>query len=150
MLTFRFHAAWMADKYMETQQPVGHINERSPHSNIFAGPNRTALLAPLVSILILALLITSAAWTKFFHQRELVKEKQKQLREVLPVSVVTATLGPKIEQFTLPGTTQAIQDAPIFARVNGYLGHRFVDIGDKVHAGQILADIETPERSEEH
>jgi RND family efflux transporter MFP subunit len=46
---------------------------------------------------------------------------------------------------TLAGTTQAIQDAIIYARTSGYLRKRHVDIGDKVKAGQLLAEIESPE-----
>jgi RND family efflux transporter MFP subunit len=45
----------------------------------------------------------------------------------------------------LPATTQAIQDSVIYARTSGYLKKRFVDIGDKVKAGQLLAVIESPE-----
>jgi multidrug efflux pump subunit AcrA (membrane-fusion protein) len=47
--------------------------------------------------------------------------------------------------WSLPGTTQAIQDAIIYARVSGYLRKRYVDIGDHVKAGQLLAEIESPE-----
>ena len=46
---------------------------------------------------------------------------------------------------TLAATTQAIQDAIIYARTSGYLKKRFVDIGDRVKAGQLLAEIESPE-----
>jgi RND family efflux transporter MFP subunit len=46
---------------------------------------------------------------------------------------------------TLPGTTQAIKDSIIYARTSGYLKRRFVDIGDRVKAGQLLAVIESPE-----
>jgi RND family efflux transporter MFP subunit len=46
---------------------------------------------------------------------------------------------------TLAATTQAIQDAIIYARTSGYLRKRHVDIGDKVRTGQLLAEIESPE-----
>jgi RND family efflux transporter MFP subunit len=46
---------------------------------------------------------------------------------------------------TLAATTQAIQDSIIYARTSGYLKRRYVDIGDRVKAGQLLAEIETPE-----
>jgi len=46
---------------------------------------------------------------------------------------------------SLPGTTQAMQDAITYARVSGYLSKRYVDIGDRVKAGQLLAEIESPE-----
>ena len=46
---------------------------------------------------------------------------------------------------TLAATTQAIQDSIIYARTSGYLKRRFVDIGDHVKAGQLLAEIDSPE-----
>ena len=45
----------------------------------------------------------------------------------------------------LAGTTQAIQDAIIYARTSGYLSKRHVDIGDHVRSGQLLAEIASPE-----
>ncbi len=45
----------------------------------------------------------------------------------------------------LPGTLRAYIDAPIYARVGGYLKRWYVDIGAHVRAGQVLAEIETPE-----
>src|SRR3984957_15783370 len=47
--------------------------------------------------------------------------------------------------YSLPGTTQAIQDAVIYARVSGYLSKRYVDIGDQVKTGQLLAEMQSPE-----
>jgi RND family efflux transporter MFP subunit len=46
---------------------------------------------------------------------------------------------------TLPGNVQALYEAPIYARTNGYLKRWFVDIGTPVKAGQVLAEIEAPE-----
>jgi multidrug efflux system membrane fusion protein len=46
---------------------------------------------------------------------------------------------------TLPATIQAFYDAPIHARVSGYLKKWYVDIGAPVKAGQVLADIDTPD-----
>jgi len=48
-------------------------------------------------------------------------------------------------ELVLPGTVQANYDAPIYARTSGYLRHWLVDIGARVKAGQLLAEIETPE-----
>jgi RND family efflux transporter MFP subunit len=45
----------------------------------------------------------------------------------------------------LPGDVQAFNDAPIHARVPGYLKRWYVDIGAPVKAGQVLADIDTPD-----
>jgi RND family efflux transporter MFP subunit len=46
---------------------------------------------------------------------------------------------------SLAATTQAIQDAVIYARTSGYIRKRHVDIGDRVQAGQLLAEIDSPE-----
>jgi membrane fusion protein, multidrug efflux system len=65
---------------------------------------------------------------------------------VIPaVVVMTPSRAPATADFTLPGNIQAIQDVPIFARADGYLKRRFVDIGDRVRQGQVLAEIDTPE-----
>ena len=45
----------------------------------------------------------------------------------------------------LPGDVQAFYNAPIHARVSGYLKRWYADIGAQVKAGQVLADIDTPE-----
>jgi RND family efflux transporter MFP subunit len=46
---------------------------------------------------------------------------------------------------SLPATTTAFEAANIFARTNGYIEKRYVDIGDRVKAGDLLADIVAPE-----
>jgi RND family efflux transporter MFP subunit len=61
------------------------------------------------------------------------------------VAVVTPARGAPQEEIVLPGTMQAFADASIYARTNGYLKRWYVDIGTRVQAGQVLADIDTPE-----
>ncbi len=46
---------------------------------------------------------------------------------------------------SLAGTTQAFQDAILYARTSGYISRRRVDIGDRVQAGELLAEIAAPE-----
>jgi RND family efflux transporter MFP subunit len=48
-------------------------------------------------------------------------------------------------ELVLPGSVQADIDAPIYARTSGYLKRWLVDIGARVKAGQLLAEIDTPE-----
>jgi RND family efflux transporter MFP subunit len=49
------------------------------------------------------------------------------------------------QEVILPANVQAFKDAPIYARTNGYLKRWYVDIGAHVKAGQLLAEIDTPE-----
>ena len=50
-----------------------------------------------------------------------------------------------MQRLVLPGYTAAWHASTIYARVNGYVGNWYDDIGDHVHAGQVLAVIETPD-----
>ena len=64
---------------------------------------------------------------------------------ILTVSFVHATAGSKADDLALPGTVQAFIDAPIYSRTNGYLRKWYFDIGARVHKGDLLAVVETPE-----
>ena len=64
---------------------------------------------------------------------------------VLAVSVLQPKTGSPTQEIVLPGNMQAFKDTPIYARTNGYLKRWYTDIGTRVKAGQLLAEIETPE-----
>ena len=49
----------------------------------------------------------------------------------------------------MPGNIQAVTEAPILARAEGFLKTRYVDIGDRVTAGQLLAEIEAPDMDQQ-
>ena len=61
------------------------------------------------------------------------------------VNVAPVRRSPSSSALELPGDLQANLEGPIFARADGFMTKRFVDYGDRVHAGQLLAEIETPE-----
>jgi len=65
------------------------------------------------------------------------------------VSVARPKLGAPQTEIVLPGNIQAFTDSPIYARTNGYLKKWYVDIGARVKANQLLAEIETPEVDQE-
>ena len=50
-----------------------------------------------------------------------------------------------VEELILPANVEAFYDAPIYARVNGYLKSWAHDIGDRVKAGEVLAVIDAPD-----
>jgi multidrug efflux pump subunit AcrA (membrane-fusion protein) len=61
------------------------------------------------------------------------------------VNAATVKRASPSTQLLLPGNITPITEAYIFARAAGYLKRRYVDIGDRVTAGQKLADIEAPD-----
>jgi RND family efflux transporter MFP subunit len=60
------------------------------------------------------------------------------------VDVVTVQSAPRTDVLSLPGEAAAWYESTIYARVDGYVEKWFVDIGDQVHEGQVLATIQTP------
>ncbi|MGD0539150.1 MAG: efflux RND transporter periplasmic adaptor subunit [Verrucomicrobiota bacterium] len=65
------------------------------------------------------------------------------------VAVTVPTPGTNSAGASLPAELKPLVEAPIYARASGYLKRWFVDIGAKVEAGQLLAEIETPELDQE-
>ena len=63
----------------------------------------------------------------------------------LTVAVIHPKVTGATQELVLPGNTQPLIDAPVYARTNGYLKKWYADIGTRVKAGDLLADIETPE-----
>jgi RND family efflux transporter MFP subunit len=63
----------------------------------------------------------------------------------LPVNVVRAKQGKASNEVVLPGTLQAYEESPVYARTSGYVHEWYVDIGQRVRAGQLLALIDAPE-----
>jgi RND family efflux transporter MFP subunit len=61
------------------------------------------------------------------------------------VSVAIAHTGLIANQLTVAGVFQAFQEIDVHGKVSGYIGHIYVDIGDRVHKGQTLAVLEVPE-----
>jgi RND family efflux transporter MFP subunit len=61
------------------------------------------------------------------------------------VATILPKRGAPQQEIILPGNMQAFIDSAIYARTNGYVKSWTVDIGAHVKAGQLLAEIETPE-----
>ena len=77
------------------------------------------------------------------HEAEVRQWTQEQA--VPTVAVITPRAGASTQRLVLPGTVQAWFEAPIYARVNGYLKKWNFDYGAHVKKGDVLAEIETPD-----
>jgi RND family efflux transporter MFP subunit len=79
-------------------------------------------------------------------QQRAVMATAEQFRDFVPsIRVATVTASPGNIVVTLPATTAAFVDANIYARATGYIEKRNVDIGDRVKAGDLLAQLAVPE-----
>jgi len=77
------------------------------------------------------------------HESEVTQWTQKQA--IPTVAVITPRQGAAAERLVLPGTVQAWYEAPIYARVNGYLKDWYFDYGAHVKKGDLLAEIDAPD-----
>jgi RND family efflux transporter MFP subunit len=68
-----------------------------------------------------------------------------EAQAVPTVEVIRPTTTDLDPEIVLPGDIEAFYEAPIYARVPGYVKQWYEDIGAQVKAGQILAEIDTPD-----
>lgn len=107
------------------------------------GPGIAFLLLVLIAAGVIGWYVRKGITSRVAAETKLETESHENA--VLTVSLVKPKLGQQNQELILPGNTQPIIEAPIYARTNGYLKSWTADIGTRVKAGQVLAEIETPE-----
>jgi len=106
-------------------------------------PSRTLALGLTAVTVLLAVVIYGGIRERAQAERRL--GNVTELAAVATVNIVHPDPGAAAQEIVLPGTTEPFNDTPIYARTNGYLKRWYVDIGTHVQAGQLLAEIDTPE-----
>jgi RND family efflux transporter MFP subunit len=105
---------------------------------------RLKKLATIAGI-VLAIVFLAVCIDRFVKERRVARATEEAASAPPTVDVIRVQPVGAVQRLVLPGQTAAWHTSTIYARVNGYVGKWFVDIGDKVHAGQVLALIETPD-----
>ena len=121
----------------------GQARRVEPRTPLHPPMRSVAVWGPIAAVTVLAILVILGAWhrvTQRHDQRDFVQRTTQ-----LEVNVATARRDSKPKELVLPGTFQAFNQTTIFPRSNGYVKSWKVDIGDNVQAGQLLAEIATPE-----
>jgi membrane fusion protein (multidrug efflux system) len=95
-------------------------------------------------LLILAGLLTVGLVPRLRQMRELDAE-QSAANGAPAVAVITVKRGGPTTDLALPGSLEALHEAAIYARTAGYVRRWYPDIGARVQAGQLMAQIEAPE-----
>jgi multidrug efflux pump subunit AcrA (membrane-fusion protein) len=103
----------------------------------------------IVMVLLLAVLILAALLAGYLPRRSTTQQLDNAAakRNSTPplVNAAIVKLAPNVTQVSFPGSITPITEAYVFARAAGYLKTRYVDIGDRVSAGQLLAEIDAPD-----
>jgi RND family efflux transporter MFP subunit len=114
----------------------------SPETLHTPPPRRLRLAGIIAGIVVLAIVVAGVA-TRANDSRKLRDWTDEQATPT--VNVVSPQGGQGGGDLNLPGRLQAYARAPIYARTSGYLKYWKADIGQKVKAGDILGEIETPD-----
>jgi RND family efflux transporter MFP subunit len=92
-----------------------------------------------------AALLAVGAVRHYSTHRDAVAAMEIRQQAVPQVRIEPVKITTTPRDLSLPGTTSAFESATIFARQSGYIAQRRVDIGSKVKAGDVLAEIAAPE-----
>ena len=130
------------------------VIEQRPEDDVAGGAPRLSRTArALLSLLLIAaagllgLLVFRAIQQRLHAESTLAQQTEE--RAIPSVHVIRPKQGAPATELVLPGNMEAFTDTPVYARTNGYLRRWYVDIGAQVNAGQLLAEIETPEIDEQ-
>lgn len=122
--------------------------ETGPHSPAGKTWRPSGVVIAALFLLLAALVGVAffAGYVPLQKRQAVIQAEARQVEEALPiVQVIEVGRSTRGSELELPGNIQAITEAPILARADGYVRMRLVDLGDRVKAGQPLAEIEAPE-----
>jgi multidrug efflux pump subunit AcrA (membrane-fusion protein) len=133
-------AAEVQSKDARSRKDV-HSKDAHPH-HISRG--KIILVALLLVVIVVA--VALAGYLPRRKREEAANAAASSERNTLPV-VTTAKVrrAPVDTTVALPGNLSALLESSIYARAAGYVRKRYVDIGDRVREGQLMAEIDAPE-----
>jgi RND family efflux transporter MFP subunit len=106
-------------------------------------PRKTVRLLSVSAVALVVAVAVEGIWHRQSQQKAVAAWTEAAAIPV--VNIVHPTKGAPAQQVVLPGDIHAWYEAPIYARVNGYLKNWYFDFGAQVKKGDVLAEIETPE-----
>ncbi len=140
----------------KTTEPLGDVpDKQSPAENAKNdandhrarpghSPRHWLIFAGIVIVAVV--LIILLGWLPRHKRDENINREAEQRKQELPrIPVQQVRHSSSATELMVPGTSLAYTEAYIYARASGYLTRRLVDIGDRVHEGQLLATIDAPD-----
>jgi multidrug efflux pump subunit AcrA (membrane-fusion protein) len=134
---------------IETLKNAGNGSHTGTMGKVWR-PSRITIWAIFLTGIVLTAVAFISGYTPLERRRSVIAaEAREQAQALQRVEVVQVKSSSDRSVIELPGSIQAITEAPILARADGYLQRRMVDIGDRVREGQPVAEIEAPEMDEQ-
>jgi RND family efflux transporter MFP subunit len=139
------------EKTMPSQHYAGApVHDLTQPAPIEPAPRQASAGVWIVVVIGLVFVIVAVVYgimSRMAAERRL--EKVTTADAIPTVSVIHPAVTGVSAEISLPGNTQAFIETPIYARTSGYLKQWFVDIGQHVTKGELMATIETPELDEQ-
>ncbi|HEY3783064.1 MAG TPA: efflux RND transporter periplasmic adaptor subunit [Fimbriimonadaceae bacterium] len=110
---------------------------------------RKSYLPLFIGIIVLALIFILGLVPKLNNNKKINAEAKEAASEAPEVQFVKPTLSSEAS-LLLPATTQTLDETAVQARTEGYVEKVNVDIGAHVHAGEVLATIQSPDVDQQY
>lgn len=138
----------VGDSFVDANSTPKHVKQRRREAEDGARKPANYRIFFLVCLIVLILFLV-AFFAGFLPRHERTKQLAQQARTEQSATPTVDALrvgkAPAGAPLVVPGTTTPLTEAFIYARANGYLKRRLVDLGDRVHRGQLLAIIDSPD-----
>ena len=130
------------------------LQERTSHGQSAAAqvwrPSAVTISAIFLTVTVLLVLAFFAGYIPMQKRTAVIRREAAEREQGVPrVEVIEVGRSSRKSELELPGSIQAVTEAPILARADGYVLRRMADIGDRVRAGQTVAEIEAPEMDQQ-
>jgi RND family efflux transporter MFP subunit len=141
----------VTDENTDMTTPSNDRGNTSPHlDDSAAGHTIASRKVPrgiyVAGVIVAVLVFVGIAYRMLERSHDEHKLSESTAENATPtVKVIKPVVSSGGSEIALPGNTQAFDDTPIYARTSGYVKKWFVDLGQHVSAGQLMATIETPE-----
>jgi RND family efflux transporter MFP subunit len=85
-------------------------------------------------------------WLPARHAQEALASETKEVGVAVPrVQLVAPAVVSSDKALSLPGSVQPLEETVVYPRASGYVRKWYVDLGEKVKEGDLLAEIDTPD-----
>jgi RND family efflux transporter MFP subunit len=137
------HGSATPDSAVRARQGAGEDKPKAGESE--PGRRRAARRLGMVGSIVAMLLVAAGAWG-YVERRDQTLDVLAQEHGAVPiVRTLAMAANDAPRTIDLPATLQPFDSATLFARATGYIAKRNVDIGSRIHAGDVLAVIAAPD-----
>jgi RND family efflux transporter MFP subunit len=132
------------DQHAGNGHGEAHPGEGIPHD--LKTPSTGAVIIAVSGFVVLLVILFFVGWIPSYREKQAAYNDAVERANALPVvSYATPAISTGSHDVVLPCDVKANQQTAIFTRTNGYLKKWNFDIGQHVEAGQLMAEIDTPE-----